>query len=105
MEKVGGITANLSAYEQETIINFNEEEKTAYVYTHNRQLLRKLAVLVDERSEECKRIRWVHDGDAAEFVVPKKWVKISPPRANNMTDEQKAKLAERMRAMVREKKA
>ena len=26
---------NMARYEQETIINFNEEEKTAGIYTHN----------------------------------------------------------------------
>ena len=33
---------NLSLYEQETIINYNEEEATASIYTHNRALIRKL---------------------------------------------------------------
>ena len=27
---------NMARYEQETIINFNEEEKTAGIYTHNK---------------------------------------------------------------------
>lgn len=30
----------LSRYEQETIINYNEAEKTAAVYTHNKSLRR-----------------------------------------------------------------
>ena len=30
---------NLTRYEQETIINFNEEETTASIYTHNNSLL------------------------------------------------------------------
>ena len=33
---------NLSLYEQETIVNFNEEEKSAGIHTHNRALIRKL---------------------------------------------------------------
>ena len=34
---------NMARYEQETIINFNEEEKTAGIYTHNKALRQKLA--------------------------------------------------------------
>ena len=33
---------NLTKYEQETIINYNNEEKTASVYTHDKALIRKL---------------------------------------------------------------
>ena len=33
---------DLSLYEQETIIGFCEEEKTAGIYTHNKPLRRKL---------------------------------------------------------------
>ena len=29
---------NMARYEQETIISFNEEEKTAVIYTHNKVL-------------------------------------------------------------------
>ena len=36
---------NMARYEQETIINFNEEEKTAGIYTHNKMLRQKLAAL------------------------------------------------------------
>ena len=34
---------NMARYEQETIISFNEEEKTAGIYTHNKVLRQKLA--------------------------------------------------------------
>ena len=32
---------NMARYEQETIISFNEEEKTAGIYTHNKILARE----------------------------------------------------------------
>ena len=38
---------NMARYEQETIINFNEEEKTAGIYTHNKALRQKLAALAE----------------------------------------------------------
>ncbi len=33
---------NMARYEQETIINFNEEEKTAGIHTYNKVLRQKL---------------------------------------------------------------
>lgn len=71
---------NLSLYEQETIINFNEEEKTANVYTHNRALRRKLELLAEQRPTECRMTKTSHDGQAVDFTIPKSWLKISPPR-------------------------
>lgn len=44
---------NLSLYEQETIINYNEEEATASIYTHNRALIRKL----DKFAQEAPGVR------------------------------------------------
>lgn len=46
---------NLSLYEQETIINFNEADSTASVYTHNRALIRQLDKLAEERPGDCHR--------------------------------------------------
>ena len=45
--------ARLTRYEQETIINFNEEDATASVYTYNPALRRKLSQLAQERPREC----------------------------------------------------
>lgn len=66
---------NLTRYEQETIINFNEEEKTASVYTHNGPLRRRLEQMAQERPKKT-----CHDGQAVEYYLPKSWIKIRPPR-------------------------
>ena len=81
---------NLSLYEQETIVNFNEEEATASVYTHNRALIRKLDKFAQERPGDCHRQKTSHEGKAVDFTVPKSWVKISPPR--RLTEDQKERL-------------
>lgn len=47
----------LSKYEQETIINFNEEDDFADVYTHNRKLMERLAFLAKEYPEACKFVK------------------------------------------------
>ena len=88
--------ARRSRLEQETIINFNEEEKEASVYTFNRALQRKLARLAEEHPDECRKAKTWQPGESVEYIVPKKWIKVSPPKKVNYTDEQKAALAERL---------
>ena len=70
----------LSFYEQESVICFNEDEKTANVYTHKKSLLRKLEKLARDRPEECRLVKFSHGGRAADYIIPKAWVKITPPR-------------------------
>ena len=84
----------ISRLEQETIITFNEAEATATVYTHNAALTRKLEVLADQRPEDAKRGRSFPDG-GREYIVPKRWVKVQPPRA--YSEEQRAAMAARLR--------
>ena len=84
----------LTRYEKETIINFNEAEATANIYTHNGGLIRKLDALADQRPEEAKRGRSFPDG-GREFTVPKRWVKVNASRT--LTEEQKADIAARFK--------
>lgn len=87
----------LSRYEQETIINYNEAEKIASVYTHNKALRRKLERLAEERPEDCRLIRTTRDGQAVEYEVPKEWLHIYPPRvAKPLTEEQKQQRREQL---------
>lgn len=85
---------NLSKYERETIINFNEEEKTASVYTHNSSLRRRLDQLLKSHFNEITVIR--SGDDYTEYIVPKKWIKVSPPR--QMSDESKEAAKNRLAA-------
>lgn len=58
--------------ERETLINFNEVEKTASVNTCNKKLMNKLRQLAKERPDECKVIEEFEGGRTVEFEVPKK---------------------------------
>lgn len=80
--------------ERETIITYNEAEPTANVYTMNGALIRKLDGLARSRPDAARRVKTYPDG-AQEYEVPKKWVKISPPRV--YSEEQKKVMAERLR--------
>lgn len=88
---------NLTKYEQETIINYNNEEKTASIFTYDKSLIRKL----DKRLAEMSDMKLIRRGeDFAEYGLPKKWIKVAFPR--QYSDEQRAEMAERMKA-AREK--
>lgn len=79
----------LTRQERETIINFNEAEETANVYTYNQKLIHKLEAI---DRPECVLKR---KGDMwAEYDVPKTWVKITPPRV--YTEEQRRIMGNRL---------
>ena len=84
---------NLSLYEQETIINYNEAEKTAGVYTHNKALRRKLERLSQERPEDCWLEKASHDGQAVDYTIPKAWIKITPSRQLSEAERAQRKAA------------
>ena len=85
----------LTRYEKETIINFNEAEATANIYTHNGALIRKLDALADQRPEEAKQGRSFPDG-GREFTIPKRWVLVKASRI--LTEEQRRVATENAKA-------
>ena len=86
----------LTKYEQETIINYNQEEKTASCFTYDRALIRKL----DEFVQNGEAITVVREGDGwKEYKFPKKCVKVRFPR--KLSDEQRQEMAERMKRVMR----
>lgn len=79
----------LSKTEQETIILFNEAEAAASVYTHNAALCRQLAGLCAAYPEQVRQAGDNGHGGLS-FELPKKWVRITPPRV--LTPAQRAVL-------------
>ena len=86
----------MNSLEQETVINFNEVEATAVIYTHNAALRRKLEGLADQRPGEAKRGRSFPDG-GRENIVPKRWVKVNAGPL--YTEEQRRAMSERAKAL------
>lgn len=80
--------------ERETIITYNEAEPVASVYTMNGALIRKLEGLTESCPGEARRVKTYPDG-AQEYEVPKKWIRVQPPRV--LTDKQKAAMTARLR--------
>ena len=69
----------LSNIEKETVINFNEAERTASIYTHNEALKRQLLRLCQTHPEQVRQTADNRRGGLT-FELPKKWLKVSPPR-------------------------
>jgi len=69
----------LTNIERETIINFNEAERTASVYTCNEALKRQLLDLCRSRPDQVRQTADNGRGGLT-FELPKKWLKVSSPR-------------------------
>ncbi len=69
----------LTNIEKETIITFNEAERTASVYTHNEALKHQLLELCRSRPEQVRQTA-ANAWGGLTFALPKKWLKVSPPR-------------------------
>lgn len=90
----------LTAQERETIVNFNQEEGIAYIYTCDPKWWRHFDRLGEKptavHKDSAKQVY------ALEFEVPKRWVKApKPPKKVVLTEEQKKALVERLRPRAR----
>lgn len=91
----------LTPAERETVITFDEEQKQAVVTTFNPRFLNQLERLAGERPDDVKFVRRVVPDDCArsgEYLIPKAWVKIRPPR--QLSEEQIEELKQRGRALA-----
>ena len=69
----------LTNIEKETVINFNEAERTASIYTHNEALKRQLLELSRTYPAQIRQTT-ANSWGGLTFELPKKWLKVSPPR-------------------------
>jgi hypothetical protein len=91
-------------YERETTINFNDDEKIAYIYTLNQTWKTKLKKLCAE-FEDYKFIKEDELG-ACWFEVPKKCISANKPRfGRELTEDEKEKLRENLRKYRENKNA
>ena len=84
----------LTRYEQETIVNFNEDDETVSIYTASPIQKRRIekfrtAELVSVDTQKGKPIAW-------HYLMPKKSFFYGSRRKLSLSDEQKANLAIRL---------
>lgn len=83
---------------KETIIVFNEAENVAIVNTYNGRMKREIERAIENSNDETARKVTEDKHGAAEYVIPKNWVKIRAGR--KITEEQREALAERGRKLA-----
>ena len=69
----------LTNVKKETVINFNEAERTASVYTHNEALKRQLSELCRTHPEQVRQTA-ANGWGGLTFELPTRWLRVTPPR-------------------------
>ena len=69
----------LTSVEKETIVNFNEAEAAASVYTHSEALKRQLLELCRTYPEQVRQTA-ANGWGGLTFELPKRWLRVTPPR-------------------------
>lgn len=90
----------------ETVITYTDE--TAYISTDERKTINRLRKLTADHPEQVRVIAEPENNDGCLYMaVPSKWVRISPPRKLELTDEERAEIGNRLskQRMDREKSA
>lgn len=80
----------LSKYEQETIINFNEEDDLADVYTYNLKLMERLDMLAKNYPESCQFVK-CRDGECKIYRVDKNLITIRKPYSQARKERDRAR--------------
>ena len=88
----------LTRYEKETIINFNEGENEAYIFTYNKKWQRHLETVMLLKAEE------INDVGGKSYTLPKDRIRLPQPK-RKLTDKQKKQLADRLRDLQEGPKA
>lgn len=82
---------------RETCIDTTNEVDYATVCSSEQKWINKIKKLHEEHPNEVQILYSPEDNQGVVVAhVPKTWMKLSPPRQVNYTDEQKAAMAERL---------
>ena len=87
---------------KETAISYLNVEDCATFHSSETKWINKILKLRESHPDEVK-IEYMPEDNGGMILahVPKSWLKISPPRQVNYTEEQRAAAAERMRKIVK----
>ena len=81
----------LTKYEKETIVNYNQAESTATIYTHDAALKRRLAKYGKQRLDICKADKETREGSVS-YIIDKSRlsIRLLPP----ISEERRKKASE-----------
>ena len=89
---------------KETCVSYVGEDATVAFCSSEAKWINRIIKLHGQHPDEVKIVLAPEDNHGMLYAeIPKKWLKIAPPRQTNYTDEQKAAMVERL-AAAREKK-
>ena len=78
------MTTKLTAWEKETVINFNRESNIAQIYTRDASVMKRLDALCEQFPDQYKKIR--QSEIDADYECPKNFIRFRKPVAR--TEEQ-----------------
>ena len=84
----------LTGDEQETLILYNQKDKTAEVFTYNPSLIRKLDAICLSNPNEFKRTEDNDDGGYT-YTFPKRQISIRPPATEARKQAGRERMAQR----------
>lgn len=80
----------------ETCCNYTDG--TMYVSTDERWLINRILRFKQQKPDDVKIIAMPENNDGCLYcTVPAKWLKITPPVKRELSDEQRAEMANRMK--------
>ena len=83
---------------KETCVEYIDVDKHATFCSSERKWINKIIKLQHEHPDEVDIICDPEENEGVILAhIPKSWLKISPPKKLNLTEEQKAERADRMR--------
>ncbi len=89
---------------KETCVEYIDVENCATFYSAERKWVNKILKLKESYPDDVDIKEYPENNNGAILAhVPKSWLKISPPRTREMTDEQREAAAKRL-ADAREKR-
>ena len=89
---------------KETCFSYTAEDDHAFFSSSETKWINKIQKLQAEHPDEVQIVHKPEDNGGMIYAhIPKRYLKISPPRQMNYTEEQKVAMAERLMA-AREKK-
>lgn len=93
--------SKLTLAEQETIIRYDRASADANIYTCEPALIRKLNKIIDAAPEEVTLIR--KEKTCIEVTIPKIFINIRKPKKQQLTEEQRKAIAERLQTSKKQK--
>lgn len=83
----------------ETSVTYTDD--TAYLSSDEKKTINKIKKLMTSYPEDVQVIAFPEDNGGCIYCkIPAKWVKIQPPKKMDLSDEERAERANRMRKQI-----